>query len=190
MKRIILGISASLAVGAALCAGPAVGDQISLPPSPQRQVAQEWISYMNDRNLRGACEMQTEGQAKGLSAVGEPCGALPTSGKRPACPKASPGAKPPYRKSEIRAAAEQIGEYTEESATRGFVRIDAQVKASKAWGTLGLEQIAGSWRITYLRYGGETFAPAGNVFQTSPAFNKLWISNWCLTNHPRWEKKR
>lgn len=191
MKRITVAVSAAFALSAALWAASAIGDQVTKPssaPSPQRQVAQAWVTDMDHQDLRAACEMQTEGQAKGLSAVGEPCGSLPTSGKPPACPAYHAGSKPRYRKSEIRTAAEQVGEFTEEIPTRGFVRINAQVKARKAWGTLGLEQVAGVWRITYLRYGEQVVFPAGNVFQTWPSYDKLWITNWCPTDHPKWEK--
>jgi hypothetical protein len=164
----------------ACCAlvGAGVAEAAGTPaPSPRRSIGETWVGYMNARNLRAACELQTAITAKGLSAVGELCSALPTQVVQH-CPKARLGAKPPYRKSEIRTVAEQVGEYAEESPTRGFVRINAQVKAGKQWGTLGLELVAGAWRVTYLRQGVVTFPIAGDSFQ-SEAWRKLWIDNWC-----------
>jgi hypothetical protein len=189
MKRIILAIGAACAIGAAFWAGPAAGRQ-QPPRLPQRVAAEEWVAYIDVGNLRAACELQTEAQAKGTGAVGEPCGSLPTSTPPPRCPKYSAGAKLPYRKSEIRTVAEQVGEFTEESPTRGFVRINAQVKASGAWGAVGLEQVAGVWRITYFRYADVVVAPAGNVYETWPFYHQLWVSNQCPTDHPRWEQKK
>ncbi|GEM_PF-4926352 len=151
--------------------------------SPQRSVAENWVRYMNKGDERAACELQTAKDAAGYS-----CDKLPTV-RFQHCPKAQAGAKPPYRQSEVRSVAEQVGEYTEESATRGFVVINAQVKSSKQRGALGLEQVAGAWQVTYLRQGSETFAPAGNAYQ-GKAWRKLWVSNWCPTNRPQWEKNK
>jgi hypothetical protein len=127
-------------------------------------------------------------QALCIDLLHERYGALPT--EIPSnCPLARRGAKPPYRKSEIRTTSERIGEYTEEGPSRGFVRLNAEAKASRQWGALGLEQVDGAWRITYLRYGDETLMPAGNVFQSWPPYYKLWVGSWCLTNHPRYEER-
>jgi hypothetical protein len=149
--------------------------------TPQRVVSEQWVSDIGRRDQRGACELQTVQEVNG-----QPCTALWSRGWM-SCPASGEGGKPPYRKSEIRTAAEQVGEFTEETSTRGFIRIRAQVKAKRLWGVLGLEQAEGVWRTTYLRYGNETFAPAGTSYQ-SEAWHKLWVSNWCPTNHPRWEK--
>jgi hypothetical protein len=153
--------------------------------TPQRVVSEQWVAAIGKGDQQGACELQTA-QVVGAQL----CAALPSSPKPAACPKAGPNAKPPYRKSEIRTAAEQVGKYTAENFSRGFVRINAQVKAKRLWGALGLEQDAsGAWRVTYLRYAGETFAPAGTTYQ-SEAWHKLFISNWCPTEHPHWEEKK
>jgi hypothetical protein len=185
MKRYVSTVGVLAACSALIVT---VASAAAPPPtsSPQRTTAEAWVGLMNVKNLRAACELQVEGQAKGDSAVGEPCGALPTE-IHSNCPLARRGAKPPYRRSEIRAVSERIGEYTEEGPSRGFVRLKAEVKASKQWGALGLEQVGGAWRVTYLRYGSETLMPAGNVYQAWPPYYKLWVGNWCLTNHPRYE---
>jgi hypothetical protein len=151
--------------------------------TPQRVVSEQWVGDIGNRNQRGACELQTVQEVNG-----RPCGALPTT-ESVNCPAIHEGWKPRFRKSEIRTVAEQVGAFTEESATRGFIRINAQVKAKKFWGVLGLEQTpSGIWGTTYLRFAGETYAPAGASYQ-SEAWHKLWISNRCPTNHPRWEKR-
>lgn len=151
-------------------------------PTPQRVVGEQWVRDIGNRNQLAACELQTVREVSG-----RPCGTLPVN-ESVNCPFSSEGAKPPYRKSEIRTVGEQVGGFTEEGATRGFIRINAQVKAKKVWGVLGLERAAsGAWLVTYLRYAGETFAPAGTSFQ-SEAWHKLWVSNWCPTNHPHYEK--
>jgi hypothetical protein len=152
------------------------------PISAQRTVGGEWARYIGEGNQRAACEMQTLKDIKGM-----PCGELPTLHTLK-CPAVRIGAKPPYRKSEIRTVSEQVGEFTEESPTRGFVVINAQVKASKMRGALGLEQVEGVWRVVYLRHGSETFVPAGEIYG-SEAWHKLWVSDWCPVAHPQWEKK-
>lgn len=152
------------------------------PQTPQRAVGEQWVRDIGSRDQRGACELQTVKEVGG-----QPCGVLPSS-ESVNCPAVFEGAKPPYRKSEIRTVAEQVGAFTEETAGRGFFKIYAQVKAKKLWGTLGVEQVpSGAWFVTYLRFAGETFAPAGISFQ-SEAWHKLWVSNWCPTNHPKWER--
>ena len=177
---------ATCVIAVPLWSAGATGVAASRPLSaqtPQRFVSEQWVRDIGKRNQRDACELQTVQEV-----TGRQCAALPTS-EPVHCPAIREGAKPPYRKSEIRTVSEQVGEFTEESATRGFTRINAQVKARKIWAALGLEQaVSGEWLVTYLRYAGETFAPAGTSFQ-SEAWHKLWVSNWCPTNHPQWEKK-
>jgi hypothetical protein len=152
--------------------------------TPQRTVSEQWVAFIGEGDLRGACEIQ----AAQVSA-GQACETLPLHSPPSNCPLIRAGATPRYRKSEIRTTGEQVGNFTEETPTRGFIRVNAQVKAKKLWGVLGLEQIARVWRTTYLRYGGETFVPAWATYQ-SEAWHKLWISNWCPTKHPRYQKKR
>jgi hypothetical protein len=170
----VVGMSLSSA-GAAGAASPA--------RTPQRVVSEQWVRDIGNRNQRAACELQTVPEV-----TGRPCDVLPIN-ESVNCPAIFEGAKPPYRNSELRTVTEQVGKFIGEGSTRGFIRINAQAKAKKAWGALGLEQAAsGAWLVTYLRYAGETFAPAGTSFQ-SEAWHQLWVSNWCPTNHPRWEKK-
>lgn len=183
MGRILVIVSGSIC-----CAilGPATAGAVTpmIPPSsPQRLVAEEWVHDMNTPNQRGACELQTI-----KVAMGQPCATLPTQ-HHAKCPRFQAGAKPPYRKSEIRTVSEQVGEYTEEGPIRGFVRVNAKVKAKQLWGALGLEQVEGIWGVTYLRYGAETFVPPGDSYM-SEGWHELWISDWCSTNHPRWEQRK
>jgi hypothetical protein len=177
---------AALVGAASLLVVSASGVEAVTPAeTPQRIVSQQWVGAIGRGDQRSACELQTIQEVTGRS-----CAALPSEASPPKCPKAGPGAKPNYRKSEVRTAAEQVGEFTVDSPTRGFVKVYAQVKAKKLWGALGLEQDAsGSWRVTYLRYAGETFVPAGTSYQ-SEAWHKLWLGSQCPTNHPQWEKKR
>jgi hypothetical protein len=159
--------------------------KVTAPPqsTPQGAVAERWAADMAGGDLSDACEIQAQ------RIPAQACAWLPSHSKPAACPAAFPGAKSPYRKSEVRSPAEQVGEFTAESPTRGFIRIKAEVIAEKLWGSLGLELVEGSWRTTYLRFGGETFAPAGTALQ-SEAWHKLWVSDWCPTNHPQWEKPK
>lgn len=181
MKRYV----SILAISACCCAlgGAAVSaaNTAHQALTTQRVAAEQWVGHVNGREQRASCELQTQKEA-----LGQPCGKLPTVLTQK-CPKAVTGAKRPYRKSEIRTIEEQVGEYTSESPTRGFVTIAAQLKASKQKGVLGLEQVGSAWLVTYLRYGSETVVPAGNVFQ-SQAWQKLWITNMCPVAHPQWEK--
>lgn len=180
-------IFASL-VGSALLGGGWAQAVSTPPPSPQRSVAEGWVGDFNVRNLRAACELQSVGQARGESGFEEPCEMLPTQIPHN-CPIHHAGAKPPYRKSEIRSVAEQVGRYVEETNSRGFILINAQVKANGQKGVLGIELSNGSWRVTYFRYGSEILMPAGNVYQGTPGYQKLWVSRWCLTDHPHWQTK-
>lgn len=184
LRRYLLALAVSVA-GVTL--GVAAADAVVGTPIPPRVPAEAWVGDMNVRNLRAACESQAEGNARGPSG-GELCGGLPTNVPE-SCPRSGVGAKPPYRKGEIRIVQEQVGKYSEESPTRGFFPLYAQVKASNRRGALGVEEVEGEWRITYLRFGSQTFMPAGNVYQVWPAFYKLWISSMCRVNHPKWEKK-
>jgi hypothetical protein len=155
------------------------------PPAttPQRAVAEQWVAYTGAGDQRGACELEA------VQNPSIPCSILQSS-VSVECPLIRAGAKPPYRKSEVRTAAEQVGRFTAESLTRGFVKVYAEVKAKKLWGTLGLEQTApGSWGVTYLRFGGETIVPAWTTYR-SLAWPRLWVSNWCPTDHPRYEHKK
>jgi hypothetical protein len=184
MKRYVAIMVAVLSAGWILFGVETAGATTSTTPlaTPQRVAAEEWVGHMNTRNLRATCELEAIGQGPG-----QPCAGLPT--QEPSnCPVAGPGAKPPYRRSEIRTAAEQVGDFTEESLTRGYFRLNAQVKARGLWGALGLEVMDGAWRITYLRYATETFAPAFSSYQ-SEGWHKLWVSNWCPTNRPQWKGK-
>jgi hypothetical protein len=176
-------LAALALIGCAVLGASAIGATIGPAPSPQRSAAEQWVADFNAGNQRAACELQTVKEA-----TGQPCEKLSTVDIAH-CPKEGSNPKPPYRKGEIRAPGEQVGEFIEESPTRGFVVINAQVKASKQRGALGLEQVEGSWRVTYLRKGAETFALAGNSWQ-SEGWHKLWVSNWCPTSHPQWETKK
>lgn len=185
MKRCLSVIATAVccfAVGGA-AAALAANSTTQPAPSSQRQVAEQWVGRVAKMEQRGACELQTKKEA-----LGQPCGNLPGV-IHPKCPKAPIGSKPPYRKSELRAPNEQVGKYTEESASRGFVVIKSQLKASKQTGVLGLEQGGGGWEVTYLRYGSEIIVPAGNVF-LAEALHKLWVTNKCPVAHPHWEKKK
>ncbi len=170
MKRIIFSIGLACAVGAALWAAPAGGSPIvksTWPPSPQRQVAQEWVRDIGGRNQRGACELQT------IQAVeGKPCAELPF-GMPYHCPKYSQTHGPVFKASDFRGPAEQVGALTEESPDRGFLDLYPRLISSKVRGVLGLELIGGAWRISYLRQGSNIFAPAGTV-TTSDTRGRFW----------------
>jgi hypothetical protein len=126
---LLSAVAFALLVGAA---GGATGALATLARTPQRAVAEQWVMDVGGGDLRGACELQA-----GQESAGRQCATLISSAKPPACPKAGPGAKPPYRKGEIRTVGERVGEFAQESATRGFVRIDAQVRAKGSWAGLG-----------------------------------------------------
>jgi hypothetical protein len=177
---VLTGVVAVLLMisGSGLAAAPAA--------TPQRNVSEQWVAAITRGDQRSACELQSISEVAGRS-----CASLPSKAAPAKCPKAGPGAKPNYRKSEIRTTAEQVGAFTEENPTQGFVRIYSQVKSRKGWGALGLEQIAGSWKTTYLRFGGQSYAPAGTSYE-GEAWEKLWLgrASQCPTLHPQWEKKR
>jgi hypothetical protein len=173
----LLGVATSLLV---IVAGSLAAVTTDIP---QHVVAEEWAAAIRVGDQRDACELQAVGDVTGQS-----CATLPVEAPPRKCPKPGPDAKPNYRKSELRTAAEQVGEFTAESPTRGFIKIYAQIKAKKLWGSLGLElDASGSWRVNYFRYADETFAPAGTAYQ-SEAWRKLWVGSMCRTSHPQWEQ--
>jgi hypothetical protein len=170
MKRIILALSAACAVGAALLAGSAgAGQQISRPPwplSPQRQVAIEWVGYINERDELDACERQTVPEVEG-----KPCGLLWPGGVH--CPLFAETHGPILKKSDFRQPDEQVGALTEETPERAFVVLYPQLITRKGRGAIGLELIGGVWRVSYVRKGGNIFAPAGTVMM-SKTHGELW----------------
>lgn len=139
---------------------------VTTPPG----AAEAWVSAIKQGDRREACEMQT---VDNVGTLG--CAELP-SGEHLRCPK---GAHVVARKaSEVRSLREQIGPVTEETPGRAYVGLLAQKKTSKARGALGLERLGEVWKVTYLRQGPETFAPAGNVYDTE-TWRKLWYPPTC-----------
>jgi hypothetical protein len=170
MKRTIIGIGAACAVGAALCVAPAGGAPIaksSLPPSAQRQVAQEWSADIAARDQRAACGLQTIPEVEG-----KPCSDLPF-GLPFHCPKHSATHGRAFEPSDFRKPAEQVGALTEESPTRGFVDLYPKLISRKARAVIGVELVGGAWRVSYLRQGDDILAPAGTV-----AMSAVWGEFW------------
>jgi hypothetical protein len=133
-------------------------------------VAQEWVDYINSGNQRDACSLQTVGEVGGRS-----CGALPTR-QVLHCPKGAVVRKPSA--SEVLRSYEQVGTITEEGANRAFAVLHAQRKKSRVSGALGLELRDGTWQVSYLRQGGNTYTPAGTVWMTE-VWRKLWYPSFC-----------
>jgi hypothetical protein len=173
---VIFGIGVAFGLNVAPWAGTAAGERISkpvVPPTPQRQVATEWVRDVDKGNQRAACELQTTAEVGG-----RPCGALPERVILH-CPRATGGSKPSRPRSiELRMPAQQLGAVTEESADQAFVALYAERLTSKARGAVGLELVGGSWRISYIRQGNQIYAPAGLVWQTK-TWRTLWVAPSC-----------
>jgi len=142
---------------------------------PQREVSEEWVRYVDIGDQRAACELQTVPEVNGLA-----CGSLPPVFSY-SCPMAPVGAvakKSPPRASELRRVYEQVGALTEEGADRAYVVLNGQKMGSRWRGALGLERVGDTWRVSYLRQGTDTFAPAGAVWMTD-AWRRLWYPPGC-----------
>jgi hypothetical protein len=173
--KTIRTILVALVVGlAALGASAAAASQrvISSPALTQSTsgVAERWVSAIDRGNQAEACEMQAVGTAAGLS-----CAQLP-SAENLKCPKFKHQVFP--KKSEVRSPVDQIGPVTEETPDRVFFVLLAQKRTSKVKGAVGVEKLGEVWKITYLRQGQETFAPAGDVYNTD-TWRKLWYPPTC-----------
>ncbi len=176
------GICAILAlvVGAMIALGSAANGSADPIPhqaglsSPQTVVSQEWVRYMNNGNQRAACALQTV-----ASVNGQACDALPTR-QVLHCPKSSASQKPKRgsKSSARRKPVEQVGSITEEGAESAFAVLLSERKSSQAHGALGLARVAGTWRVSYLRQGEDTYVPAGTVWM-SEAWRKLWVPPTC-----------
>lgn len=140
------------------------------PPSPQRDLAEEWVRHINSGDQRDACALQAVGEVNG-----RPCSELPTR-QVLHCPKNSVVRKP--KPSDVLRAYEQVGSVTEEAEGRAFAVLRSQRKKSRVRGALGLELRDGRWQVTYLRQGDKTYAPAGDVWMTD-AWRKLWYPPRC-----------
>ncbi len=166
---------ALLAMAIALVGGTAVASASPAahpagPPTPQRNVARQWVLAIDKGNQRAACELQAV-----PSVGGRPCAELPT-GQILRCPKGASVKAP--KKSELRTVTEQVGSETAEDSSHAFFALHGQRVGSKAQGALGLESQGGSWRVVYLRQGATTFAPAGTVWM-SPSWRELWYPPTC-----------
>jgi hypothetical protein len=155
-----------------LGAAAASGAKISRPSpvSTLPGATEAWVKAINQGNRRAACELQVVAQVGTLS-----CAELPTQYVL-RCPKNT--SVRPRTPDEIRPLSEQVRAITEEGPTRAYVQLAAQKKGSRAHGALGLELIGGSWKVTYVRQGAETFAPAGAVWMTG-SWRKLWYPPTC-----------
>ncbi len=161
----IVVVSAAFAL---IGAGSASGTVATVVPYPKtsRIVAEEWVREVGGGDEAGVCL---------LEPTGPECSVLPTSEPPLSCPRGEKvGRRKPFR-----TTTEQIGEITEEAPGRVYAVVFPQKKGSKARGALGLELQSGSWVVTYLRQGPETFVPAGSVWN-SEAWPKLWIPRTCL----------
>ena len=170
MMAVVLGACGLLVCGSA---SGSKGIPQVLPESPQRTVAEEWVGLVDRGNQRGACELQASGQLHGT-----PCVDLPTR-ELLNCPKVSAGGSgTPSGSSERIRLPEQLGTLTQEGASRAYVLLKGRRKGSKWRGALGVESSGGSWKITYLRQGSETFSAAADVW-SSRAWHRLFDPVGC-----------
>jgi hypothetical protein len=169
---LILNVVCALLGPAAIGAVQPISHQAG-PVTPQRAVSEEWVGFLNRGNQRAACELQTVADVNG-----QPCTTLST-GQLLHCPLVPVGPKKKSRReSELRRVFEQVGSITEEGADRAFAVLNSQRKTSRWRGALGLEQLRGTWRVSYLRQGEDTYVPAGAVWMTE-AWRKLWYPPTC-----------
>jgi hypothetical protein len=166
-------IAMALAIGLILVAATTGRARTISRPSPVSTpagLAEAWVGDINRGDRMGACELQSVANVGGVA-----CASLPETWTMK-CPRMT--TLKPRPKSELRSVAEQVGAVTEEGATRAFVALRGQKKGSKARGALGLELVAGTWRVTYLRQGSAIFTPAGAVWM-SESWRKLWYPPTC-----------
>ena len=164
---------AALLISVVLLGAVVASDAKISRPSPVWTLpgaAEAWVKAIDQGNRRAACELQMVAQVGTLS-----CAELPPQYVL-RCPKNT--SVHPRTSDEIRPLGEQVGAITEEGPMRAYVQLVAQKKGSRARGALGLELIGGSWKVTYVRQGAETFASAGEVWMTG-SWRKLWYPPTC-----------
>jgi hypothetical protein len=96
------------------------------------------------------------------------------------CPKIPVGRSPEegFEKPALRRVFERVGTIQDEDSGRASAVLKSQRKASRLRGALGLELVAGAWRVSYLRQGANTFVSAGAVWMTE-TWRKLWYPPKC-----------
>jgi hypothetical protein len=144
------------------------------PESPQRTLAEEWVGFVDRGNQRGACELQVSGQVHG-----SPCASLPTR-ELLQCPQVKSGQadSSSQRSKELVRLPEQLGVLTQEGPDRAYVVLNSRREGARWRGALGVETVAGAWRITYLRQGTETFPAAADVWY-SRAWHRIFYPAGC-----------